>query len=350
MKLSVVHKPPLTRAAIVALPIVLAGILASSCGAGGGAREAGAVAPSISTSSTTTTLPPPDNSAVLDDVVSASAIRKLPATARLRGAAGDHAILYDNGCHLTWGGYNPSRKCVFGDKTSETVVVIMGDSHAAHWFGGFEEAATTNGWKLVTVTKSGCPAADVTVYSQAKEDKGKKVVYKRCDQWRKNAFEFIKRLEPDVIVFPTLTRRGIVGAGGKSALPLWRKGFKRSHDALASTGAAFIIMGDTPQTRGRPVPSCLSANKRDITKCANSRSKAVYEERLAMLAKAARDIGAVWVDVSNWICGPKICPVVIGDRVVYRDDHHLTDAFARYRAPLIAEAVSYALWARDRAG
>lgn len=295
-------------------------------------------------------MPPPDNTLQLADVTAASGLKRLPATARLKGAAGDEARLYGNGCHLTWGGYNPGRKCVFGDTTSETVVVIMGDSHAAHWFGGFEEAALAEGWKLVTVTKSGCPAADVTVYSQAKEDKGKKVVYKRCDQWRRNAFAFIQRMKPDVIVFPTLTRRGIVGAGGKNALPLWRKGFKRSHDALKSTGAAFVIMGDTPQTNGKRIPSCLAANKRDISKCANTRTKAVYEERLAMLAKAAKDIGAVWVDVSNWICGPKTCPVVIGDRVVYRDDHHLTDAFARYRAPQIAEVVTYALWKRDHGG
>ena len=308
------------------------------------------MASSTSTSSTTTTMPAPDNDVVLEDVRAASALKRLPATAGLKGAGSDQARLYGNGCHLTWGGYNPSRKCVFGDTTSDIVVVIMGDSHAAHWFGGFEVAATREGWKLVTVTKSGCPAADVTVYSQAKEDKGKKVVYKRCDQWRKNAFAFIKKMDPDVIVFPTLTRRGIVGAGGKNALPVWRKGFKKSFDALKATGAAFVIMGDTPQTNGKRIPSCLAANKRNITRCTNTRAKAVYDERLAMLAKAAKDIGAVWVDVSNWICGPKVCPVVIGDRVVYRDDHHLTDAFARYRAPLIAEAVNYALWKRDFAG
>jgi len=322
----------------------------TACGAEGGAREAGASASSTSAPTTTTTMPAPDNDTMLDDVLVASATRRLPATAGLRGAAGDHAVLYDNGCHLTWGGYNPSKKCVFGDKTSETVIVIMGDRHAAHWFGGFEQASIDNGWKLVTVTKSGCPASDVTVYSQAKEDKGKKVVYKRCDQWRKNAFAFIKKMSPDVIVFPTLTRRGIVGAGGKSALPLWRKGFRRSYDALKSTGAAFVIMGDTPQTNGKRIPGCVGANKRDITRCANRRSEAEYKERLAMLEKAAGDIGAVWVDVTNWICGPKICPVVIADRVVYRDDHHLTDAFARYRSPLITEAVEYALWKRDRAG
>lgn len=280
---------------------------------------------------------------MLDDVLAASSLKRLPLTAKTKNAGADKAILYGNGCHLTWGGYNPSRKCVFGDRTSATLIVLMGDSHAAHWFGGFEEAAKSNGWKLVTVTKSGCPAADVTVYSQAKEDKGKKVVYRRCDQWRQNAFDYIRKLKPDVIVFPSLTRRGIVGAGGMNALPLWRKGFRKSYDALKSTGASFIIMGDTPQTIGRQIPSCINANKRDISRCANTRAKAVYKERLATLQKAAKDIGAVWVDVSNWICGPKICPVVIGDRVVYRDDHHLTDAFARYRAPLIAEAVRYAL-------
>ena len=38
---------------------------------------------------------------------------------------------------------------------------------------------------------------------------------------------------------------------------------------------------------------------------------------------AAADAGAGFVDLGDYLCGPTSCPAIIGDTLVYSDDHHL---------------------------
>lgn len=277
------------------------------------------------------------------DVAAGAALRTVPADAHVAGAAADEPILYKNGCHVPWPAVDP-KLCVFGDPTSSTVVVVTGDSHAAAWFGAFETAATTNHWKLVMVTKSGCPAADVTVYNSAPNMQNKR--YSECDAWRSKAIEAIRNLHPTVVVFPMLSRRAVIGFK-KPALGAWQAGLGRSIGGVAGPGVKVLVLGDTPLTRGQQVPACVGAHRADVSVCANTCAKAVLTDRLAMEQAAATDHGALFVDVSDWICADTVCPVVIGGEVVYRDEHHLTDRFSRSRGPQVAAAVQLALAGPD---
>ena len=123
-----------------------------------------------------------------------------------------------NGCHVGWGATAPSGlPCEYGDTTSDVVIVITGDSHVAAWFGAFDEAGKANHWKIVTVTKRGCPIADVSVYSAVNRDV-LDAPYPECDKWRENAVQYINDLQADLVVFPMLTRRGMVGYRGSDAI------------------------------------------------------------------------------------------------------------------------------------
>lgn len=246
--------------------------------------------------------------------------------------------MYANGCHLSWEATDPL-PCVFGDASSGTTIVVTGDSHSAHWFGAFEEAALANGWKLVTVTKSGCPAADVPVYSAKEAVAGQHVVYTACAQWRPKAQEYIRSLHPDLVVFPMLSRREVVSASGAASLRAWARGLLHSIRAVSQTGTRVLVMGDTPKANGSVIPSCVSSHRDDVHVCGNTRQDAVLADRLAMLSDAAASAGASWFDVSDWFCTDVFCPAVIGGQVVYRDDHHLSDGFSRLRGPEVAELV-----------
>lgn len=292
------------------------------------------------TSTTTTvavTIVPPGG---LADVAAAAALGPVPAGTKVQGAASDEAVLYHDGCHLASSAVQP-KLCVFGDPNSSTVVVVTGDSHAAHWFGAFEEAAKANHWKLVMVTKTGCPAADVSIY-KAPTGKVSTAPYPECNAWRKNAMAFILSLHPTVVVFPMLSRRAVIGFKSP-ALGEWQAGLGRSIAAVAGDGVKVLVLGDTPKTNGLKIPGCVAAHLANVAPCVNSRAKAVLTDHLAAEQAAATEHGALFVDVSDWICSATVCPVVIGGNVVYRDDHHLTDHFSRYRAPQVAAAVELAL-------
>lgn len=303
---------------------------------------ASSTATTIAATTTTSTLPTIDT-AVLADVIAAAALGPAPADTPIKTARSDISPLEDNGCHVGWGATAPSElPCEYGDTTSDVVIVIAGDSHVAAWFGAFDEAGKANHWKIVTVTKRGCPIADVTVYS-AVNRAVLDAPYPECNKWRENAVQYINDLHADLVVFPMLTRRGVVGRRGSDAIREWGAGLGRTLDAIATSGAKLLVIGDTPKTAGDNIPLCLSAHQQDISACGNERSEAVLSERLAVLAETAPAHHATYVDPSNWFCTDTFCPAVISNVVVYSDDSHLTDSYARYRAPQIAAAIRYAL-------
>jgi SGNH domain (fused to AT3 domains)/Copper resistance protein D len=302
-----------------------------------------AIAPTTSTTvaPTTTTTAALDLS-VLPDVIAGAELGPVPEGTPVRSAGGDEAPVYENGCHVSWGATAPKQGCFYGDTSSDTLVVITGDSEAAHWFGAFDEAGKANGWKIAIVTKAGCPAADVKVYSAA-DPTNFYLPYPECPVWRQAALEYIRSLQPDLVVFPMLSRRAIVGVPKKVALPNWQEGLGRSIDAVKQSGTAVLVLGDTPKTNGENVAQCVAARQSDVRPCGNTRDKAVDAPRAQGLAQAAQQHGAAWVDPSNWMCTDTFCPAVIGTSVVYRDKLHLTDRFSRLRAPQVAAAIRYAL-------
>ena len=243
---------------------------------------------------------------------------------------GGQPIIYDNGCHLGWNATKPTL-CEFGDLTSDITVVVTGDSHAAHWFGAFEKAATEWGWRLVTVTKRGCPAADVQVYKSPEDGTDAALVpYTACDAWRKSAQKFIRALKPAVVVFPMLTRRGVMHTSGAGTAQAWRDGLLKEIDAITKgTSTKVLILSNTPKTIGAPIPSCLWSHPANIKRCENKTSVASQQKYVDNLAETAKIANVAFVDVTPWMCTPKICPVVVKRTMVYRDSHHLSDKFSR---------------------
>ena len=65
--------------------------------------------------------------------------------------------VYQDDCHVN-NGETRSGLCTYGDVNSQRTIVLYGDSHAAQWFPALERIAIDNGLKLVSLTKSACPA------------------------------------------------------------------------------------------------------------------------------------------------------------------------------------------------
>ena len=47
--------------------------------------------------------------------------------------------------------------------------------------------------------------------------------------------------------------------------------------------------------------------------------------------------GGDYIDISQWLCTATTCPPLVGNLQVYRDDNHLTTAYTRWLAPVMAE-------------
>ena len=335
--------------------MILAGlIVVSACGTATSATEetSTTVVASTSTTSTTTsttsttttTVPPIQISGVFADVAQAAALGPLPENFALGAKAASKSPLYDNSCHASTAAISPVI-CEFGDLQSDIVIVFTGDSHAAQWFGALEVAARTNHWKLVSMTKSSCPVADVPTYRRrdALPD-GEELLYPECDEFHKRAHAAIREMQPDLVIFPVLSRFHLVNNGGIAA---FSAGLGKSISAVAGLGTKVLVLGETPKTNGEDIPSCLARYKTDISRCANPRTRAEFPERIQFISDEAAQHSATYVNPVDWFCTAEVCPGQIGGRIVYRDYNHISDQFARYRAPQIAEAIKLALVGPD---
>ena len=286
-----------------------------------------------------------DKPARLTQLITASlGSKRMPAnmTPRLTAAAGDVPAIYGDLCHLNYEDARQDRPCVYGDPNGAKTMYLIGDSHAAHWFPGFDQAARDRGWKLVALTKSACQVPSVLVWNVPL-----KKPYTACAQWRDQVFARARADHPALIVLASndLDNGGMIDAAGRRIPtvghaddPLWVQGWQASFGKLAQPGTKLVLLQDSPWPQG-DAPECLAAHARDITACDRPLAKSIVEpNRRKLVAAAARAAGVTVVDPTSWFC-TATCPPVIGNTLVYKDNSHLTTAYARLLAPLLNAAI-----------
>ncbi len=239
-------------------------------------------------------------------------------TPSLSSVYSDKSVVYSDGCLLGNGQTEP-KECAYGTTSSQTVVVLFGDSHAAQWFPAFESLATKQGWRLVLLAKKHCPAGDVeqpaTGYTS------------QCSRWRQNAYERIAQLKPTVVVMSSLWYQGV-------SFVKYRQGWERTFAAVKPHAQHVVYLADTP-IRKTDVPSCIAAHSRSVNQCVVTRRSAINPTRLKADRAATKNQGVDHIFPDDWLCDPKRCAVIIGNVLLYRDQTHLTVAAAQYLTPYI---------------
>jgi len=232
--------------------------------------------------------------------------------------------------------------CEFGARDSETSVVLFGDSHAIQWFNALESIANQQGLRLITLVKSGCPAADLSPLADVAAFR------EECRQWRHLAFERIASLKPSLVVFSSAS--GYIERGpGESVTRAadWQAATHRTMANLVMAGSSVLLLRDTPAP-GFDVPICLSRARLhyglSARSCDFGLSNAINDLARQAESRALADFPqvAVW-DPAVLICPASHCLAVTDAMVTYRDDNHLTGSFARSLAPALWPALRGAL-------
>jgi peptidoglycan/LPS O-acetylase OafA/YrhL len=261
---------------------------------------------------------------------SADAIRPTPRKAE---AIANRPRMHTDGCHLEQA-ETKIPECVYGNPSSETTVVLFGDSHAMQWFPALEELAKKRDWRLVGVTKAACPPAEVNVHNATLRRE-----YRECDEWREQMLERIAREKPSLIVtssLPTYSPR----EDGKRLRREAREhalveGYATTLEKLRATGASVALIEDVPHPN-KDVPECVSRELDDLQKCATAKSKALGFPKVN--TRAARKVeGVQLVNPTPVLCLEKTCPAVIGDVLVYRNGAHLTATYVRTLIPWLVK-------------
>ncbi|WP_306307253.1 acyltransferase family protein [Nocardia higoensis] len=236
-------------------------------------------------------------------------------------APADAAYPTRDGCISDW----DTREvitCSYGDPDADRTIAVVGNSHAEHWVPALDILGRENGVRIDVYLKMGCPltvAAETSYKGQSIPD---------CRDW---SLEVIDRLgvdRPDW-VFTTGTRpRDLIGdETPDDYVQVWSR--------LSEHGLNILAIRDTPWLRRDGVRyraiDCLAENG-DRYSCGILRADA-FDPANPADGPAASFPNVFTLDLTDAVCEPDICPVVVGNTLVYHDEHHLTASYSRSLAP-----------------
>jgi peptidoglycan/LPS O-acetylase OafA/YrhL len=249
-------------------------------------------------------------------------------------------VIVVNGCHLQHPGVS-SKPCIYGDTTSATSVVLFGDSHAAAWFPALNLISKQQHWRLVDLTKAGCPPAEVNIDFAGS-------IYTNCTAWRRNAQAQIAALHPLLVILAWARYIEEPEARPLSGVPTgygstWQNGLAAIFSFLHRNASHVLFISDGP-TLGQWAPDCVSGHLSNVRPCMSRLSVAVRLPRIKAqeLALAHRE-QITTLDPTPWFCTPTACPVIVGNILLYRDNAHMTPPWSRFIAPVFASSLLAAM-------
>lgn len=242
----------------------------------------------------------------------------------LRNASADNPAIYASGCHLSEI-ETDATGCQSGPADAPLSVALFGDSHAAQWYPALAALAEEGKIALSTHTKSSCPSASIPPDVP-------ELPYPECDTWRIGVLDRLVADPPDVVVLSNFAAS--VGEPESDGFAeMWRQSLESTVSTLA-VGSSVVVLGDTPHFEIAP-STCLSAHVDDALACAGTPESSFWAG-ITDAERSAADIGGgSYLDPTGSLCDANVCPVVLGDVLVYRDSHHLTATISKLFADVL---------------
>lgn len=237
----------------------------------------------------------------------------------------------DQQCLVDWQD-DDVRACEYGDPEGSVHVALVGDSHALAWLPALERVVTDRGIRLTTYMRASCPVNAAT-------KKGWSGEQARCDAW---SAEVVDRLTADqsidAIVTSAKNNKTWIPDGDLSPYETAVAGYVSAWSAWLESGKRVLAIKDTPRSYDG-VLDCLASE--EPAECSRSRQEATRVDKrsdspedpqVAAVERLASP-GVVLADPVDQICGPRTCPAVIGNVIVFVDISHLSRTYSETLAP-----------------
>ena len=152
----------------------------------------------------------------------------------------------------------------------------------------------------------------------------------------------IGALRPDLLVTSSSAAETPYGLEpGPKARDAMAEGMVELWTEIAAPDTPVVVIRNTPRTT-TDVLDCLASYTHDLSACDRPASAALELDDPQELA--VREVeGAELVDLTDLICADDTCPAVVGNVVVYRDSHHLTETYARLLSDALGTRMDEAL-------
>ncbi|UXN61346.1 acyltransferase family protein [Phyllobacterium zundukense] len=247
----------------------------------------------------------------------------------------------DKSCVLDLETVKP-KPCVFGSASSNTKVVLFGDSHADHWSTPLVDIAKKDNIRLVTYLKSSCRATRITTRdSKLRRD------YTECNDWRELAIKEIIAMKPQTVIISQLSISHLTDEIGdpseySARKKEWADGIRSTVEVLSNAGIKVVFLRDVP-THTSYLDKCVARalwQGRDPSVCDTPRaaaaddSDAETEKGIISGIKNAR-----YIDMTEFFCSNTICHAMIDGKLTFRDRHHIATPYAESLAAPLERAI-----------
>jgi len=246
-------------------------------------------------------------------------------------------VYYDTSCQSKTKDINP-KNCVYGDPNGSRNLILFGDSHATQWMPALNAIGLKNNFKITAFTKSGCPAANLSVLYEFKP--GQYREYPECAIWRSNVIAELSALPNLDLIILAATSSYDDGKDSKRNLDYWVNGYESTISNLQKYRDKIIILNDTPHPGSPSALDCLGKNLATPSNCDMSVSQTVDQiNRLDALNQIGLQNSIPIVNPVPWLCNQSICPAVLDGIPAYVDASHLSAQMSEHLAPLLEQSI-----------
>ena len=197
-------------------------------------------------------------------------------------------------------------------------IVVLGDSHSQQYLGALAPIASARGWELVTLLMPACRFGAESETRNAE-----------CNAYNKAAGAYVLEHHPDaVFTVASLTHEE---APFETEVPGYLDGVRPFTEA----GIEVVGIRDNPRFTFN-MPECVQRNGADAPECNPPLAESLVEPSPLENYRGKLD-GLHLIDMSDFICARGVCPAVVGNVYVYKDDNHLSRTYAETMIPMFEQ-------------
>ncbi len=230
----------------------------------------------------------------------------------------------------------PPVDCVYGDPDADTTIVMVGGSHIEPYIIPLEVLGRKHHFKVIPIVRQACPLVVGGEWDPAND-----IVDPVCAQWGENAFQHLVELDPDLVISTSTRPEGRPGEG-VATVDQVPEAYTKLWQQFAAYDIPFVGLRDNPwifDIFGNPMdPNYCIVDGHSESDCSVSRAM-VYEPEDPAAAYLLPENNQWSVDTADWFCEGELCPPQIGNVYIYRDQNHISNAYALTLTPLLWDAL-----------
>ncbi|WP_422123854.1 acyltransferase family protein [Planococcus sp. X10-3] len=243
----------------------------------------------------------PGARAVSDNIQPAEGVDIIPGPLQAKSHLPD---FYEDEKCSTAGKSSAVNKCSYGEtENPEKVIALVGGSHSGHWFPALNGITEEHNLQIDVYIKDACRFSTDDFDGLLKD---------HCMEWNEKVDEELVANPPDLI-FTT------ANVNNESTIP---RGYLEKWKEYEGVTKVLAVR-DNPRMPVE-IPLCLEETPED---CSISREEGLSAE-IPWENTDGIPENVSFADMSEYFCTDDVCPPVIGNVMIYRDEHHLTTMYS----------------------